>query len=451
MRLREADGVSDVPDTHYAKSGDAHIAYQVIGDGPIDLVLFGTFVSHVELNWEDPSISRFLRGLASFARVIVYDKRGVGMSDPAVTTPTLEERMEDVRAVMDAAGSERAALLGTSEGGSLAILFAATYPQRTLALILFSTFARIRRADDYPAGVQDRILEQVAAEVERDWGGDFVLDLVLPSVGNDQRAREWWRRYMRRSTSPGAAQAQLLMNYDIDVRHLLASVRAPTLVLHAALEQWIWAPHGQYLGEHIPGARYVEIDSADHLPFLECADTIIEESREFLTGVREPAEPDRVLATVLSATSPRPPSGPPSWATAAGASCSTRTTTPCVASSTGSEAGRSRPWATVSSPPSTDRPGRSEADGRSATPPEPSASTCESGSTRARSSCAASDIGGVGVHVAQRVCALARPGEVLVSEAVPLLVAGSGIGFEDRGAHQLKGIPDSCHLYAARV
>jgi pimeloyl-ACP methyl ester carboxylesterase len=245
------------------------------------------------------SIAQFLHGLASFARVIVFDKRGVGMSDPAATTPTLEERMEDVRAVMDAAGSERAALFGTSEGGPLGVLFAATYPQRTLALILFSTYARTRRSEDYPIGVTDRFLAAAVAEVGQDWGGDTVLDFIVPSIGSDWRARERWRRYFRRSTSPGAAQAQLRMNYDTDVRHLLGAVQTPTLVLHGAREQWIRANHGRYLAKHIAGARYVDIDSADHLPFLECGDTVVEETREFLTGVREPAEPDRVLATVL--------------------------------------------------------------------------------------------------------------------------------------------------------
>ncbi|MBA2327119.1 MAG: adenylate/guanylate cyclase domain-containing protein, partial [Actinobacteria bacterium] len=278
-----------------------HLAYQVIGDGPIDLVLFGTFVSNVELNWENPSITRFLRGLASFSRLIVFDKRGVGMSDPAAShrPPTLEERMEDVRAVMDAAGSEQAALFGTSEGGQLAVLFAATYPERTPAAVLFSALACARRTPDYPAGYPESVIEEILEIVEGDWGGDGVLDVVMPSVGDDPRARAWWRSYFRRSVSPGAAAAQLRLNIEGDVRHVLGAVQVPMLVLHARDDAFVRADHGRYLAEHIPGARYVELDGGDHLPYIGAADAIVAETREFLTGVREPAEPDRVLATVL--------------------------------------------------------------------------------------------------------------------------------------------------------
>ena len=445
--------MSLVPETRYAKSGDAHLAYQVVGDGPIDLVLFGTFVSHVELNWEDPSIARFLRGLASFSRLIVFDKRGVGMSDPAATSrpPTLEERMEDVRAVMDAAGSERAALFGTSEGGPLAALFAATYPERTLALVLFSTFARVRPDDDYPAGIPERVFDQAVAEVENDWGGDGVLDLIVPSLGTDQRARQWWRRFLMRSTSPGAAQAQLRMNYDTDVRHILGSVQAPTLVLHSEREQWVRADHGRYLADHIEGARYVGLDSADHLPFLECGDAIVEETREFLTGAREPANPERVLATVLfsdivSSTEQAAELGDRRW----------RDVLDAHDTAVRRQLGRYRGQevkttgdgflATFDGPARAIRGGWAICDATRAVGVDVRVGV-HTGEIELR----AGDIGGVGVHVAQRVCALARPGEVLVSEAVPLLVAGSGIGFADRGPHKLKGIPSTWHLFTARV
>jgi pimeloyl-ACP methyl ester carboxylesterase len=441
--------LSDGAETRYATSGDAHIAYQVIGEGPIDLVLFGTFVSHVELNWEDPSIAQFLHGLASFARVIIFDKRGVGMSDPAGTTPTLEERMEDVRAVMDAAGSERAALFGTSEGGPLGVLFAATYPQRTLALILFATFACARRGEDYPLGFSDRFMAAAVAEVGQDWGGDTVLDFLVPSIGSDRRARERWRRFFRRSTSPGAAQAQIRMNYDTDVRHLLGAVQAPTLVLHGGREQWTRADHGRYLAEHIAGARYVEIDSADHLPFLECGDTVVEETREFLTGVREPAAPDRVLATVLftdivSSTEQAAEVGDRRWREMLDAHDT------AVRRQLDRYRGREIKatgdgfLATFDGPARAIRGGWAICDATRAVGVEVRVGL-HTGEIELRDG----DIGGVGVHVAQRVCALADPGEVLVSEAVPLLVAGSGIGFQDRGAHNLKGIPGTWRLFAA--
>jgi pimeloyl-ACP methyl ester carboxylesterase len=443
--------LSDVAETRYARSGDVHIAYQVIGDGPIDLVLFGTFVSHVELNWEDPSIAQFLHGLASFARVIVFDKRGVGMSDPAATTPTLEERMEDVRAVMDAAGSERAALFGTSEGGPLGVLFAATYPQRTLALILFATFACARRGEDYPIGFSDRWVAAAVAEVGQDWGGDTVLDFIVPSLGSDRRARERWRQFFRRSTSPGAAQAQLRMNYDTDVRRLLGAVQAPTLVLHGGREQWIRADHGRYLAEHVAGARYVEIDSADHLPFLECGDTVVEETREFLTGVREPAEPDRVLATVLftdivSSTEQATEVGDRRWREMLDAHDT------AVRRQLDRYRGREIKatgdgfLATFDGPARAIRGGWAICDATRAVGVDVRVGL-HTGEIEMRDG----DIGGVGVHVAQRVCALADPGEVLVSEAVPLLVAGSGIGFQDRGAHKLKGIPGKSRLFAANA
>jgi class 3 adenylate cyclase len=351
--------------------------------------------------------------------------------------------------VMDAAGSERAALFGTSEGGPLGVLFAATYPQRTLALILYSTYACTRRSEDYPAGFTDRWVAAAVAEVGHDWGGDTVLDFIVPSTGSDRRARERWRRYFRRSTSPGAAQSQIHMNYDTDVRHLLGAVQTPTLVLHSAREQWIRADHGRYLAEHIAGARYVEIDSADHLPFLECADTVVEETREFLTGVREPAEPDRVLATVLftdivSSTEQAAGLGDRRWREMLDAHDT------AVRRQLDRYRGREIKatgdgfLATFDGPARAIRSGWAICDATRAVGVEVRVGL-HTGEIELRDG----DIGGVGVHVAQRVCALADPGEVLVSEAVPLLVAGSGIGFQDRGAHNLKGIPGTWRLFAA--
>jgi pimeloyl-ACP methyl ester carboxylesterase len=386
--LSDDGGVTEVPETHYAKSGDVHIAYHVVGDGPIDLVVFGTLVSHVELGWESPSIARFLRGMASFSRLIVFDKRGVGMSDPVAgdAFPTLEQRMEDVRAVMDAAGSERAALFGTSEGGQLAVLFAATYPERALGLVLFNTAARIRRADDYRPGVPARLEEAALALFESDWGGDMLLDLVVPSLGADQRAREWWGRYFRRATSPGAAVAQLRMNFGMDVRHVLGAVQTPTLVLHTGGNAFLPADHGRYLAEHIPDASYVELVGSDDLPYLDAADGIVAETREFLTGVREPAEPDRVLTTVLfsdivGSTEQATALGDRGWRDVLDAH-----DTAVRRQLERFRGARSRPPAMASSPPSTARRAPSAAGRRSAKRPAAPASTSGWGSTPARSS-----------------------------------------------------------------
>jgi pimeloyl-ACP methyl ester carboxylesterase len=440
------------PETRYAKSGDVHIAYQVIGDGPIDLVLFGTFVSHCELGWENPSMARFFRRLASFTRLIIFDKRGIGMSDPVAADepPTLEERMEDVRAVMDAAGSERAVLFGMSEGGQLAVLFAATYPERTLAIMLYSTFAKIRYdADDYPIGVHDDDFEQLLAATERDWGGDPILELVAPSLKDDDAAKRWWRRFFRRSTSPGAMVAQVRMNFYGDVRGLLGSVQAPTLVLHAVRERFIPAVHGRYLADRIAGARYVELDGADHFPYLANGDAVVEEIQEFLTGVREPADPDRVLATVLfsdivGSTERAAASGDRRWREVLEAHD--------TAVRRQLERYRGREVKTTGDGflATFDGPARAIRCGWAIRDAARSAGVevrvgLHTGEVELRGD----DIGGLGVHVAQRVCALASPSEVLVSEAVPFLVAGSGITFEDRGVQQLKGLDGSWRLAVA--
>ena len=442
--------MSEVPETRYARNGDVHLVYQVIGDGPIDLMLFGTFVSHVELNWENPSISRFLRGLASFSRLIVFDKRGVGMSDPVATdiAPTLEERMEDVRAVMDAAGSEQAAIFGLSEGGPLGVLFAATYPERTLALVMFGAYARTVRAPDYPAGAPAHVGERIVELVEAQWGHDDVLDIVLPSLGANPRDRAWWRSYCRRATSPGAAAVQVRNNISGDVRHVLGAVQVPTLVLHAR-EEWIRIQHGRYLADHIAGAKFVEVDCADHLPYIAAADTIVAETREFLTGVREPAEPDRVLVTVLfsdivGSTERAVAAGDRQW----------RDTLDSHDHAVRRQIERFR-----------GREIKTTGDGFLATFDGPArAIRCGSAIREAARGAGVDvrvglhtgeielrgeDIGGVAVHVAQRVCGLADAGDVLVSGAVPLLVAGSGIEFTERGTHELKGLPGTWPVFAA--
>jgi pimeloyl-ACP methyl ester carboxylesterase/class 3 adenylate cyclase len=286
----------------YARSGDVNIAYQVIGEAPIDLVFVMGWVSHLEYFWREPSFARFLLRLASFARLILFDKRGTGLSDrvPLNELPTLEQRMDDVRAVMDAVGSERAALCGVSEGGPMCSLFAATYPEKTLALVMIGTYAKRIRDDDYPWAPTTEQRQHFFEEMREQWGGPVGLEERAPSVAGDPKFREWWATYLRMGASPGAALALTQMNAEIDVRQVLPSVHVPTLVIHRTGDQCLKVEEGRYVAEHIPSAKYVELPGEDHLPFVGDQDAILDEVEEFLTGVRQTQERDTVLATVLS-------------------------------------------------------------------------------------------------------------------------------------------------------
>jgi DNA-binding winged helix-turn-helix (wHTH) protein/pimeloyl-ACP methyl ester carboxylesterase len=287
--------------TRYARSGDVNIAYQVIGDGPFDLVFVMGWVSHLEYFWAEPSFARFLRRLASFSRLILFDKRGTGLSDRVTALPTLEQRMDDVRAVMDAVGSERAALLGISEGGPMCSLFAATYPEKTLALVMIGTYARRLQGPDYPWGPTKDQHETFLDEIQRDWGGPVGLEARAPSKLQDKAFRDWWATYIRMGASPGAAVKLTRMNADIDVRGVLPSVRVPTLVLHRTGDTTLKVDEGRHVAERIPGARFVELPGIDHLPFVGDQDAMLDEIEGFLTGSRHSEAPilDRVLATVL--------------------------------------------------------------------------------------------------------------------------------------------------------
>ncbi|HKP37755.1 MAG TPA: alpha/beta fold hydrolase [Pyrinomonadaceae bacterium] len=290
------------PETMYARSGDVNIAYQVIGEAPIDLVFVMGWVSHLEYFWREPSFARFLLRLASFARLILFDKRGTGLSDrvPLNELPTLEQRMDDVRAVMDAVGSERAALCGVSEGGPMCSLFAATYPEKTLALVMIGTYAKRIRDDDYPWAPTAEHRQHFFKEMREQWGGPVGLEERAPSVAGDPKFREWWATYLRMGASPGAALALTQMNAEIDVRQVLPSVHVPTLVMHRTGDQCLKVEEGRYVAERIPNAKYVELPGEDHLPFVGDQDAILDEVEEFLTGVRQTQERDTVLATVLS-------------------------------------------------------------------------------------------------------------------------------------------------------
>ena len=299
--LQPALALPRPPETMYARSGDVNIAYQVIGDAPLDLVFVMGWVSHVEYFWREPSFARFLLRLASFSRLILFDKRGTGLSDrvPINQLPTLEQRMDDVRAVMDAVGSERAALCGVSEGGPMCSLFAATYPEKTLALVMIGTYAKRIRDAEYPWGPTAEQREQFFEVMRKQWGGPVGIDERAPSVAHDPAFRDWYATYLRMGASPGAAVALTQMNAEIDVRNVLPSIRVPSLVIHRREDQCLKVEEGRYVAERIPGAKFVEFPGNDHLPFVGDQDAILDEMEEFLTGVRHRVEPDTVLATVL--------------------------------------------------------------------------------------------------------------------------------------------------------
>src|SRR6266540_2319313 len=284
-----------VPKTQYAKSGDVRIAYQVVGEGPFDLVFVPGFISNLDAAWEEPYRARVWTRLAAFARLIRFDKRGTGLSDRAVGVPTLEERMDDVRAVMDAAGSQRAVLMGVSEGAPMSLLFAATYPERTQALILHGGMARSTEAPDYPWTSPVAALAEAATELIMPLiyiGED--IEIWAPSLADDPQATAWLGRYRRASVSPDGINALLSMFMDIDVRHVLPTLHVPTLVLHRRGDRVVNWQAGRWMAQQIPGARYVSLPGRDHFPWIGDVDTVVEEIREFLTGVRVAAEPDRV-------------------------------------------------------------------------------------------------------------------------------------------------------------
>jgi pimeloyl-ACP methyl ester carboxylesterase len=256
-----------LPETRYAKSGGVNIAYQVVGSGPRDLVLVPGWVSNLDVFWEEPTLSRMLQRLATFTRLILFDKRGTGLSDRVADMPSLEVRMDDVRAVMDAVGSPRAALFGYSEGGAMCALFAATYPQRASALILGGAFARRTAAPDYPWGPNAEQHLAFADQIERDWGGPVGIEKRWPSLADDERYRQWWARWLRLSASPAAAAMLVRMNMEIDIRHVLPAVRVPTLVLHSVKDQAVPFCAGRYMAERIKGAKLVELQGIDHVPW----------------------------------------------------------------------------------------------------------------------------------------------------------------------------------------
>ena len=444
-------GRSVQPVTRYADSGGLSIAYQVVGDGPRDLVLVPGWVANVELFWEEPSCAHWLRRLASFSRLILFDKRGTGLSDrvSVAELPTLEQRMDDVRAVMDAVGSEHAALYGYSEGGPMCALFAATYPGRTLALIMDGGYPRRTRTDDYPWGPTEEEHERWLEEIRAGWGGPVGLATRAPSRAEDPRFREWWARFLRMSASPGAALALSRMNADFDVRHLLPAIRVPTLILHRPGELVFDAAGSRYMADRIPGARYVELPGIDHLPWVGEADATLDEIEEFLTGVRRAVEPDRALATVLftdivDSTGRAAERGDRRWRDLLDAHHA------AVRRELARFRGREVGTAGDGFLAAFDGPARAlRCAAAIVGAVRPLGLEVRAGLHTGEVEPVGDDVAGIAVHIAARVAALAGPGEVLASGTVKDLVAGSGIRFADRGTHVLKGVPDVWRLFAA--
>jgi class 3 adenylate cyclase len=437
-------------ETRYARSGEVSIAYQVVGDGPFDLVYVPGFVSNIELMWEEPGLARFLERLASFSRLILFDKRGTGLSDPVPNDglPTLEERMDDVRAVMDAVGSKRAALLGHSEGGNMCVLFSATHPERTTALLLVGSYAKRIRSEDYPWAptVEERARE--IEETEATWGSPEAFRALAPSRENDPDFQRWIGRYLRQSASPKAAAALLRMNTQIDVRDVLPTIGVPTLLLYRTHDADVHVDEGRYIAERIPGSTFVELPGADHLMWTGDADALLDEVEGFLTGVRRGPDPDRVLATVLftdvvGSTETATRVGDRAWRSLLDRHHQV------VRRALGRWRGREIETAGDGFLATFDGPARAIRCAVAATEGiRDLGLQIRAGLHTGEVEIAGGDVRGIAVHIGSRVAGLAGPGEVLVSRTVADLVAGSGIVLSERGEHELKGVTGTWLVYA---
>ena len=439
-----------IPETRYARAGDIHIAYQTLGEGPIDIVLSEQWVSHMEAQWDVPPVAELRRRLASFGRVILFDKRGVGMSDPVSlqSLPSLEAWMDDLRAVMDAAGSSDAALITTMGGTLMSLVFAASHPTRVRALVIVDGWARASATEDYPIG---QTAEQVAtfkAQVESRWGQGLMLDVFAPSMRGVPGLRAAWARYERFAASPGTARTMIGNLLELDVRHVLPAIRVPTLVIHHADARAFRAEQGRYLAEHIPGARYVELPGIDNLMWAGDQARVAAEVEEFVTGTRPGRPPDRMLATVLmtdivDSTRVAAEVGDHAWR-----DLLERHDTMARRAIEGS-AGRlikstgDGVLATFDGPARGIDAARAIADGASGL-----GLHVRAGLHTGEIEVARDDIAGVAVHICSRVAALAGPGEVVVTGTVRDLVLGSGLDFRDRGSRVLKGVPGRWRLYA---
>ncbi|MDQ2654446.1 MAG: alpha/beta fold hydrolase, partial [Chloroflexota bacterium] len=421
------------------RSGDTHIAYQVAGSGPLDLVFVMGWVSSIDWFWQEPRVGHFIRRLAGFSRLILFDKRGTGLSDRVAELPTLEQRMDDVRAVMDAVGSHRAALFGISEGAAMCALFAATYPERTAACILYGGYARRQWDPEYPWAPTPEERQEFFTAIERDWGGVVDLERLAPSAAGDEAFSTWWAAYLRRSASPGAALALARMNTEIDIRSILPAIRVPTLIMHRVGDLDIDVGGARYLAEHIPGARYVELPGDDHPVFVGDQEAILREVELFLTGALPVPEPDRVLATLLitgivgaAATAVR--LGDRAWADMMAAHDTL--VREQLLRFRGHEVKKTIGGflATFDGPARAIRCASVIVEAGAEL-----GMILRAGLHAGECELAGDELGGVALQIAERVFDRAAPGEVVVSSTVKDLVAGAGLRFEDLESRLLTG------------
>jgi class 3 adenylate cyclase len=440
------------PETRYARSGDLHIAYQVVGEGP-PLVVSDQWFGNVDAQWDFPPMERLLRRFASFSRLVLFDKRGTGLSDPVPmrAAPALEEWMDDLRAVLDDAGIDRTAVLCGVGATSMGVLFAATYPERVTSLVVVNGYARMARTPDYPWGRSSEEIRDYVESVEKAWGKPGTMDFLAPSVADDEELRRVFARYERQWASPGAYTAFTSVREGNDVRHVLPSIRVPTLVIHRSGARFAPCDGGRYLAEQIAGARFMEVPGIDTYIWAGDIEPILGDVEEFITGTRRPPETDRVLATVLftdivESTKRAAELGDAAWKELLAKHDE------LIRRELRRFRGREIDTAgdgflaTFDGPARAIRCAESVRDGARHLGLE-----IRAGLHTGEVELAGEKVRGIAVHIGARVAGMAAPGEMLVSSTVKDLVAGSGIEFEERGVHRLKGVPDQWRIFAVKA
>ncbi len=444
--------MTDVPEINYAKSADGvHVAYQVVGDGPPDVVYANSFMSHIEVSWDYPPAARFYERMAAFCQLVLFDRRGTGLSDPIVEHFTMEDWIDDIRAVMDAVGLERAVVLGSSEGAMACVYYAALHPERVTALILFSPFIAGLADDECPWAWSQESIDFLFGALEDAWATGAGVELTNPSLADDADARAWYARYFRLSASPSLVRTLMRHNLEVDIRDLLPKIAVPTLVLHRTDETWITVEYGRYAARKIPEARLVELPGTDHYIWEQNSDAVAEEIEEFLTGVRRGRGPERSLKTVVftdivGSTDRAREVGDERWRQLldrheAAVHRQIARFDGHFIKSTGDGA-----LATFDGPARAIRCGLAIREAMRGLGLEVRAGV-HTGEVELRGD----DVGGIAVHIAARVAARAEPGEVLVSRTVADLIAGSDVQLTDRGEYDLKGIPERWRLFAVDI